>query len=59
MLKSTEDFKAGEGARTLDPLLGKQMLYQLSYARNRTKKSYYTVPLKLTSFAMKPHHNRG
>ncbi len=25
--------EAGEGARTLDPQLGKLMLYQLSYAR--------------------------
>ena len=25
---------AGEGTRTLDPLLGKQMLYQLSYSRS-------------------------
>ena len=26
-------FKAGDGARTHDPQLGKLMLYQLSYAR--------------------------
>ena len=25
---------AGEGTRTLDPLLGKQMLYRLSYSRS-------------------------
>ena len=29
--------EAGEGARTLDPQLGKLMLYQLSYARGSTR----------------------
>ena len=26
-------YEAGDGTRTRDPLLGKQMLYQLSYSR--------------------------
>src|SRR3954452_15648590 len=30
---TTRKAEAGEGARTLDPQLGKLMLYQLSYAR--------------------------
>ncbi len=29
--------KAGNGTRTRDTLLGKQVLYQLSYTRNLTK----------------------
>ena len=29
-----ENVGAGKGTRTLDPLLGKQMLYQLSYSRS-------------------------
>ena len=35
---------AGKGTRTPDPLLGKQMLYQLSYSRSPqpTVKHYYT-----------------
>src|SRR5438552_19216399 len=30
-----KEIGAGEGTRTLDPLLGKQMLYRLSYSRSR------------------------
>ncbi len=32
-----ENVGAGNGTRTRDPLLGKQMLYQLSYSRSRTQ----------------------
>src|SRR5205807_5359715 len=37
-------YGAGKGTRTPDPLLGKQMLYQLSYSRSPqpTVKYYYT-----------------
>ena len=39
-----DQFGAGEGTRTPDLLLGKQMLYQLRYSRLRTKSTGRSSP---------------
>ena len=36
--KTLLNFRAGDGAQTRDPQLGRLMLYQLSYSRNCIKK---------------------
>jgi hypothetical protein len=40
LMPALNDSKAGNGARTRDPQLGKLMLYQLSYSRVNTPEGY-------------------
>ncbi len=43
ILRREKGFGAGKGTRTLDPNLGKVVLYQLSYSRCDFKARYSTV----------------